>query len=120
MVFAELPPEVYEEMQRKSPEVMKIHVNKVESERLGLLDFSGDRRQAVEATVISVTRTGSGLKAGDAIVIRYIARNPDEEMARPSPIPQLKEGKEYPAWLSKAKAGHYEPAARGYSFSPLK
>lgn len=120
MVSAELPPEVYEEMQGKASEALKIRVNKVSSERLGLLDFSGDRRQTVEATVISVTRTRSGLKAGDVIVIRYIARNPDEKMAGPSPIPRLKEGKEYPAWLSWAKAGHYETAARGYSFSTVK
>ncbi|MGJ8643621.1 MAG: hypothetical protein ACSHX9_09455 [Luteolibacter sp.] len=120
MAFAELPPKVYEEMQKKASESLKIRVDKVTSEKLGLLDFSGNRNQTVEATVIFVTRTGSGLKSGDVIVIQYLARKPDEKIAGPRPIPKLQEGKEYPAWLSKAEAGHYEPAARGFSFAVLK
>lgn len=119
-VSAELPPDVYERMQRDAPEVLKISVKRVFANRKGALDFSGDRDVTVFAIVVSVTKTASGLKAGDEIVIRYVAKNPDEKMAGPRPIPKLEEKKEYPAWLSKSEAGHYEPAARGFSFTSAK
>lgn len=117
---AELPPEVYEELQGKASEAVVIRVEKVISERLGTLDFSGDRKQTVSAKVVSVTRTDSGLKAGDAIVIRYVSKKLAKGMAGPSPIPRLGEGREYPAWLSKSAEGHFVPAARGYSFSEVR
>ncbi|MEP2776713.1 MAG: hypothetical protein ABJQ29_10995 [Luteolibacter sp.] len=117
---AELPPDVYERLQEDAPEVIGISVKRVFASRKGALDFSGDRDMTVFASVVSVTRTASGLKAGDEIVIRYVAKNPDAKMAGPSPIPKLEEKMEYPAWLSKSAEGHYEPAARGYSFSVLR
>lgn len=120
VAFAELPPDAYEEMQRSAPEALKIRVDKVTSARVGLLNFSGKRDQVVEATVISVLRTGSRLKVGDGIVIRYVAMKVNERIAGPRPIPQLQAGEEYPAWLSKSELGHYEPAARGFSFAVFK
>ena len=66
--------------------------------------------------------------------IEYVRENPDlppvepirrleVELVRvpggwvgPRPVPLLEKAKRYPAWLSKMEAGHFVPAARGYSF----
>ncbi|MDG1071843.1 MAG: hypothetical protein P8P32_09545 [Akkermansiaceae bacterium] len=112
---AELSPKSYRNLQAKAPEVLQIQLKARKSSRLSLLNFSRDRNERLEATVLSVTRSKSGLKAGDKIVITYQHRK--SRGPGPRPIPKLANGGKYPAWLSKTAEGTYSPAARGFSFS---
>lgn len=108
--FGELPPSVYAVLQKKSPEAIEIRVDRVRHQSL----FR--RQEAVSATVTRVVRSGTGLKAGDRIEIRY-RHIPLRGASGPSPIPRLKAGMTYPAWLKAGGGGIYVPAARGKSFS---
>ena len=111
--FAELPTSVYSELQKKSPEAVEIQVDRVKHQGL----FR--KQEKVSATVTKVTRSAAGLKVGDKIEIRY-RHIPLRGAAGPSPIPKLKAGAAYPAWLKKAEGGIYAPSARGMSFSPVR
>ena len=111
--FAELPTSVYSDLQKKSPEVVEIKVDRVKHQGL----FR--KQEKVSATVTKVIRTASGLKVGHKIEIRY-RHIPLRGAAGPSPIPKLKAGATYPAWLKKAEGGIYAPSARGKSFSPVR
>lgn len=115
--YAELAPKEYREMQSHAPEAISIRVDRVFSRESKFLNFNGSRVETIEATVLAVTRSAFRLKAGDSIVIHYTHKK--QRGAAPSPIPQLKKGNTYPAWLSKSKTGTYEPAARGFSFSRI-
>ena len=97
---------VFSEVQRKSS-------------RLSFLNFTSDRRERLEATVLSVTRSKLGLKVGDKIVIIYEHRKL-RGAAGPSPIPKLTKGQKYPALLKKNAEGHYSAAARAHSFAVVK
>lgn len=108
--FAELPPAEYLSMQKKSPEALEIRVDRVRHQSL----FR--RQEVVSATVTMVVRSQSKLKVGDKIEIRY-RHVPLRGAAGPSPVPRLRAGKSYPAWLKKGEGGVYVPAARGKSFS---
>ena len=110
--IAELAPPAYLALQAKAPEVIEIHVDKV---KRGLWISPGE---VVTATVKKVSKTASKLKVGDVIKIRY--RHVKLKGAGPSPIPLLTKNETYPAWLRKNEGGHYEPAARGYSFRAVK
>ncbi|YCM42177.1 hypothetical protein V2O64_12775 [Verrucomicrobiaceae bacterium 227] len=109
---AELPPEAYQKMQAGAPEVIEIKVELVKHQHL----FR--RQEFVSAVVTKVTKSGSKLKVGDKITIKY-RHVPLGRSVGPSPIPQLDKGKTYPAWLRKSGDGHYEPAARGMSFEKI-
>jgi hypothetical protein len=110
--IAELAPPTYLALQAKAPEVIEIHVDKV---KRGFWISPGE---VVTATVKKVSKTASKLKIGDVIKIRY--RHVKLKGTGPSPIPLLTKNETYPAWLRKNEAGHYEPAARGYSFRTVK
>ncbi|HEU4597139.1 MAG TPA: hypothetical protein VFS10_18555 [Pyrinomonadaceae bacterium] len=115
---AELPPNVYKDLQAKSPEALVIKVLSVETKETDeprLVRVS----VTVKARVERVNRTNSGLKPGAAIRIRYEHRRHRAPMAGPSEVPVLKRGEVYPAYLRKAEAGDYSPAARGYSFQTV-
>lgn len=111
--FGELPPSVYVDLQKRSPEVVEIRVDRVKHQYL----FR--KHEIVTATVTKVTRTRSGLKVGDKIEIRY-RHVPLRGASGPSPIPKLKKGNTYPAWLKKGEGGIYVPSARGKSFSRIR
>lgn len=113
---AELPPDVYIEKQAKAPEALRIRVIEVESRRSSWSGNGFIWKETVRAEVKSVTRTASGVKAGDRIVIRYTRLAPRRGWAGPSPAPQLKKGAEYPAWLEKSDDGTFKLAAQGASF----
>jgi hypothetical protein len=113
-VQAELPAKAYRDLQAKAPEILQIHIRARKSSRLSLLNFSGDRNEILEATVLAANRSKSGLKAGDKIVITYQHRK--LRGAGPNPIPKLTKGAKYPAWLTKTAEGTYSPVARGFSF----
>ena len=116
---AELAPKTYLSLQKAAPEVLQIQIATRKSSRLGFLNFTSDRKERLEATVLAVTRSKSGLKKGDKIVIIYEHKKL-RGAAGPSPIPKLTKGQKYPAWLKKDAKGHYSPAARGYSFHEVK
>ncbi len=112
---AELAPSAYRDMQSRAPEVIQIQITARKSSRLGFLNFSGDRNERLEASVLSVTRSKSGLIAGDKITITYLHKK--LRGVGPRPIPKLTNGGTYPAWLTRDAEGTYSPAARGASFS---
>lgn len=116
---AELPPQVYIELQSKAGEILKIHADEVISKPKGLLDKSS-YTETVKATVVEVIRSASGVRKGDVITIVYQRLVPEEGMAGPSPAPQLKQGQEYSAYLGKGEDGNFSLAARGMSFTKMK
>ena len=108
----ELPTWVYADLQKKSPEVIEIRVDRVKHQNL----FR--KQEIVSATVTKVIGTQAKLKVGDKIEIRY--RHVSLRGATgPSPIPKLKKGNACPAWLKKGEGGIYFPSARGKSFSRI-
>lgn len=111
--LGELPPTVYADLQKRSPEAVVMRVDRVKHQSL----FR--KQEIVYATVMKVTRTRTELKVGDKIEIRY-RHVPLRGASGPSPIPKLKAGGTYPAWLKKGEGGIYVPAARGKSFSRLR
>lgn len=116
---AELPPQVYMDLQKKAEEVMEIRADEVISKPKGLLDRSS-YTETVKATVIEVTRSRSGVKKGDVITIIYQRQGLTDGRVGPSPAPQLKQGAQYPAFLVKGEDGNFSVAARGMSFSKME
>jgi len=109
--LGELPPAVYANLQKKSPEKIEIRVDRVKRQ------WIFRKQEIVAATVTKVIQTSSQLKVGDKIEIRY-RHVPLKGAAGPAPIPKLKVGNTYPAWLKKSEGGEvYVPSARGKSFS---
>ncbi|RYD29542.1 MAG: hypothetical protein EOP87_18155 [Verrucomicrobiaceae bacterium] len=115
---AELPPEVYIGLQNKAGEVLEIRADEVDSKPKGFLDRSS-YTETVKATVTRVTRTLSGVKKGDAITIIYQRMAPGRGWVGASPPPQLKQGREYTAYLAKNGDGTFAIAARGMSFTKM-
>jgi hypothetical protein len=115
---AELPPYVYKDMQASSPESLVIKVLSVKTKNKNeprLVRVS----VTVEARVEQVNRTQTNLKPGQLIRIKYDHRRHKEPMAGPSEVPVLKHRQVYPAYLKKDDAGHYAPAAGGYTFETV-
>ena len=122
--LAEIEPKYYREWQLKATEVLTIVPVSVKPVVTSERHRSGDgmlihTRVEAEALVESVTRTASGLKPGDAIRIEYTTTRAEPPMPGPRPIPVLKRGQHYPAFLLGVSKGLYAPAAKGASFEPL-
>ncbi len=113
---AEIQPKYYAQMQASAPEVIYLDVKDVDLE--WCLISCESRDVVVQATVVSVERSATGLKTGQAIVVKYVHFSPSGGWVGPRPTPVLQKGKTV-AYLSRAAAGHYEPAARGYSFDTV-
>ncbi len=121
---AEIDPKYYREWQEKAPEALTIRVDEVHPVVTSARDRSGDgmlihTHVDAAATVERVERSASGLKPGDKIRIQYVTTRADPPMAGPRPIPLLKRGETYPAFLLGVSKGLYAPAAKGASFDPL-
>lgn len=120
-LYAELPPYVYENLQKKSPEALTIKVTKVTSPShlFNLFNLFNKRREVTaEAKVLNVKISKSGLKAGDMITIFYttITSRPSGWVG-PSSLPILEESEIYNAFLIKSvEENYYIPSARGKSF----
>jgi hypothetical protein len=117
---AELPPDVYESMQAKSPEALMI---KVRSVNIAKRKQDGGMRSDInaKAEVRAVTRSASGLRVGDVIRISYSHSSYTTPMVGPSEPDILRKGGTYPAFLAKnPKDGFYTLEAGGYSFRSLK
>lgn len=106
---AVMPPHVYKEMQKKSPEVLTIEAVTVKLEGASI---------TVEAKIITVERSRSGLKLGDQIRIHYQTWQEGEPIATGSSWPiRLKKGNRYRSYLVAAEPpGSYGLSADGESF----
>jgi hypothetical protein len=109
---AELPPSAYRKWQMEAPEALEILVKKA-SPVVAMKTTTVE----VEAEVLRVLKTSTGLKPGSKIHITYTHEVYERAIAGPSPIPLLHTGDKVPAFLSRGAKGLYEPAARGRSFS---
>jgi hypothetical protein len=115
-VRAEIAPEHYARMQDDAPEYITIEAVAV---RRGLALFDRTRPVTVTARVTSVSRSASGLTAGETITISYEHFNPRRGWVGPRPIPILQPGSRYPAYLAwDDEDVAYRPAAMGASFEP--
>ncbi len=104
---AELPPAVYEDWKRKSPEALTIQALEVKIEGAAI---------TVSAKVAAVDRSSSGLKSGDTLQILY--HSVKQTQPGPSEAIILEKGKSYRAYLSKNENdGSYGLAAQGHSFA---
>ena len=124
-VWAELSPDVYKDMQRKSPEVLHIQVSSVDVHRrfakpsgCGIFDFEVIREIRVEARVLRVVRSQSHVRAGDVIEIGYSSINRCSGWSGPRSIQILGNGDRVYAFLARrGRTSSFEHAARGASFS---
>lgn len=111
---SELPPQVYEEMKRRAPEVMVIKVSAVKA----TTDTRGRETNFIyDASVIRPVRSKTGVKSGGKIVVqsRHHIFGPGE--VGPSNPRKLKKGETVTAYLTRSrKEGVYTIAAGGHSF----
>jgi hypothetical protein len=108
---AELPPSAYEALQREAPEVLRINVLTVSTEK-------SSAGEAIEmlAEVLTVGRSDT-LKVGDIITIRYERTNHPAGWVGPGEVPVPEEKAETVAYLKLAADGSdYEPAAGMMTF----
>ncbi|MFW6227896.1 MAG: hypothetical protein ACOC2V_00435 [Alkalispirochaeta sp.] len=71
------------------------------------------------ARVVAVSRSATGITAGETITIEYDHLTPRRGWVGPRPIPILQTGTRYPAFLAwDATEGTFRPAARGAGFEP--
>lgn len=120
-LFAEINPRYYVEMQKKSPERLRITVTQVKNEPC---DNCETFKTQVTAVVTKVIGTKSKIKKGRAVRFSYDIFRPREGWVGPRPMPQLEQGKEYDFFGSKTGIDSEKrvlllPGARGYSFDSL-
>jgi hypothetical protein len=116
---AELPPFAYRDMQAKAPEAIEIEIETVTVKSSKQQHYEL-RSFVVQARVLSVQRTATGLAPGKPIEIRYEQRNYFEPITGASEVPAVKEHEKLPAFLSRANGqSYYTPAAGGYTFHRL-
>ena len=117
---AELPPQVYRQLQAAAPEVLVINVRSVTTKETQRADHK-QVAHTVEAVVQHVARTKRGLKPGSVITIFYTQRRSDQPVTGPSEVPTLGESEVRPAYLTWDKEMKvYSPAAGGFSFTKVK
>lgn len=125
---AEEPPRISKKLLGEAKEVCEILVEEVR-----VRDDSEGRYKMklvnLRARVLKAARTSAGLKKGDTLYLLYV--HTYDKIPGPSPVPVLKEGGRYRAWLNPLKraaapedrllkdwdgTGGYGPAALGKSF----
>jgi hypothetical protein len=124
-VLADLSPDVYKDLQRKAPEVLYIQVSSVDLHRrfakpsgCAFFDFEVIRNVTVEARVVRVVRSQTGVHAGDVIEIEYSSIRRCSDWNGPRSMHLLREGDRVYAFLSRrGRTASFEPAARGATFS---
>lgn len=116
---AELAPAVYENLKKQAPEELRITITEVVSKRTKGLPFSrtGTWTETVTARVDGVTRSNSGVKPGDVIVIRYNRAVHGNGWAGPAPAPKLEKASTLSAWLKREADQTFALAAHGRSFA---
>lgn len=108
---AELPPGSYDALKAKAEEAVIITVESVtaanKAERIDVV---------VRAKVVAVERSKAGLKKDGVFTFHYSTPAEGKQMPGPRPVPLLKKGETYPAFLNGVNNG-FEPAAYGESFT---
>jgi hypothetical protein len=125
VAMGELSPDVYKDLQRKAPEVLYIQVSDVHVHRrlakpagCGFFDFEVIRDVKVDARVLQVARSESGVRAGDHIEIEYSSISRCSGWSGPRSIQMLQSGDQIYAFLARrGRTRFFEPAARGATFS---
>jgi hypothetical protein len=121
---AEIEPKYYRQWQDRAPEALVIRVTAVRpivttQRRPDAENMLIHTRVEAEAVVEKIERTATGLKPGDTIRLQYVSTRSEPPIVGPRPIPVVKRGETYPAFLLPVSQGLYSPAARGASFEPL-
>lgn len=114
LLRAELSPSVYEGMQNKAQEYLKIEVLRVDVEPGSSPE---EQKVHVVALVSNVIRSASDLKADSIINIDYLITERPKGWAGPGEIPLLNTKDVVVAYLNKTETGDYQPAAGRMSFS---
>lgn len=110
---AELPPSVYEKMQREAPEVFRVKVLRVDEEAGG----ENARDITLLAQVLKVGRSHTKVKPEDLITIKYRVTARPAGWAGPGEVPVLKEDAETVAYLKPVSGSpEFAPAAGTMSF----
>jgi len=123
--LAELPPDVYKDMQSKAPEVLYIQVSSIQVHRkfakpsgCAFFDFEVIREVKVDARVLRVARSKSRVHPGDIIEIEYSSISRCSGWDGPRSIQMLTSGDRVYAFLAKrGRTASFEPAARGATFA---
>lgn len=121
-VWAELPPQVYEDRKAAAPEEMVIRVISVELKKSETADYFLTAVTAL-VDVLEVKRSATDMPAGGAIWIGYSVRDYKQPRPGPSEPVVLQKGERYRAWLEgndKGPTKTYAPAAGGKSFEAVK
>jgi len=123
--LAELPPDVYKDMQRKAPEVLYIQVSSVQVHRrfakpsgCAFFDFEVIREVKVDARVLRVVRSQTRVHPGDIIEIEYSSISRCSGWDGPRSIQLLESGDRMYAFLARrGRTASFDPAARGATFA---
>jgi hypothetical protein len=114
LAFAELPPSAYEKMQTSAPEVLKIHVLRVDvqpTEKKEITDIT------MLAEVLKVGRSKSKVKPTDMITVKYQVTARQPGWVGPGEVPILKSDTETIAYLAPSGTDQeYTPAAGVMTF----
>lgn len=124
-VMADLSPDVYKDLQGKAPEALYIQVSSVDVHRsfakpsgCSFFDFEVIRNVKVDARVVRVIRSETGVHPGDVIEIEYSSISRCSDWNGPRSIPLLRKSDLAYAFLARrGRTASFEPAARGATFS---
>ena len=121
--LGELAPEVYAALRREAPEVLYVEVIGVDVDRdlhkppgCGFWELEVERHVTVQAKVLRVVRSRTGVRAGRRLSVRYRSLRRCSGFSGPRSIPVLDEGTKTYAYLTKV-GRRFSPAARGASFA---
>jgi hypothetical protein len=115
--LAELPPQVYKDLQARSPEALTIRVKSVTVVKTEEVDGTREDITA-EACVEAIKRSASGLRVGDTVHIIYARHTYKRPMPGPGQPEIVLEDHTYSAYLAKSeKDATYALGAGGHSFS---
>ncbi len=114
LVRAELPPSVYEKMQSEAPEVLRVHVLRVDVQPTS---DAAVHEVTMLAEAVKVGRSKTKLKPGDMLTIKYRVTTHESGWVGPGEVPILKDDLETVAYLAPvAGVQEYAPAAGAMSF----
>lgn len=124
-VLADLSPDVYKNLQKTAPEILSIRVSSVDVHRTfakpsscSFFDFEVIRDVKLEARVVRVVRSETGVHASDVIEIEYSSISRCSGWNGPRSIPLLRKGDQVYAFVARrGRTTSFEPAARGATFS---
>lgn len=122
VLFAEINPMYYREMQEKAPERLRIKPTDVSRD---WYFWRNERKVRVKAQVVKVLKSAAGLAAGNQVYFEYVMFEPPSDgWVGPRPMPLLQEGVEVDFFGEKTETRKdkgivLNPTARGYSFDSL-